>query len=264
MRHRWMITTVILCFSLVLLSTSIGVTEGSQVTHSSLRGDSVSYDSTTGVLEAEGDVLLTSGDVSIAGEKAQYNTKTRQGEIRGNVVALQGDLRMTAEMAAVDGDILSASGNVYAVRQDMTLKADRVRTAGKDRYIAEGSVYGTKADHSFTGAVIDYDQTKNFVLASSGGMISSTINGTFSANYMEGWLGESHYKGIGNVHIVNPARHFEGGGDTADYYGHADDTGRARCILDGNAWAYQDNNFVSGKHLILYLSDGNAPVAIQS
>lgn len=260
MKHRWMLTAAISCLTLFPLSTSMGAPEGNGAAQSSLRGDNVSYDSTTGVLEAEGDVLLTNGDASIAGQKAQYNTKTRQGEIHGNVVAVQGDLRMTSESAAVDGDALSASGNVYAVRGDMTLKADTVRTAGENRYIAEGNVYGTQADKSFTGPIIDYDQAKSYVLATSGGTISSDADGTFSANYMEGWLNESRYKGVGNAHIVSPARNFEGGGDTADYYGQPDATGRARCILDGNAWAYQDNNFVSGNHLTLYLSENNTPV----
>ncbi|WP_338623607.1 LptA/OstA family protein [Selenomonas sp. TAMA-11512] len=258
MKNRWILAVALGCLAFHPLSVSMGAPEKNNSAQSALRGDSVSYDSTTGVLEAEGDVLLTQGETSIAGQKAKYNTKTRQGEIHGNVIAVREDLRMTSESAAIDGDNLSATGSVHAVQRDMTLKADIVRTAGKNRYLAEGNVYGTQADKTFAGPVIDYDQAGNYVLAASGGTITS-VDGTFSANHMEGWFSESRYKGVGNAHIVSPSRNFEGGGDVADYYGQADATGRARCILDGNAWAYQDNNFVSGNHLTLYLSN-NTPV----
>ena len=77
----------------------------------SLDGESVSYDMATGVITAEGDVLLKHGETRVAGAKASYNTKTQQGEITGGVVAVRDDMRLTANTVTLESaDAIHATG----------------------------------------------------------------------------------------------------------------------------------------------------------
>ena len=67
-----------------------------------LDGDTVSYDMKSGVVTAEGDVLMVRGTTKIAGARAEYNSKTQQGSVTGNVVAIKDAMRMTAQTVVMD------------------------------------------------------------------------------------------------------------------------------------------------------------------
>ena len=197
---------------------------------SSLDADTVEYDMKTGVVTAEGNVLMKRGVSKIAGDKAAYNTNTQEGMVEGNVVA---------------------------VREDMRVTCDKLTTDGPDHMLALGNVRGTQQDKSFTGETVEYFPKQNgYVKIPTGGTIASK-DGTFTADFMEGWLGEEHYVGIGHAHLVSPPNDLEAAGDRVDYFGK--ETGKA--ILTGNAWAIQDNNMVRGNRLTIYLAqDGKAKV----
>lgn len=219
-----------------------------------LDGESVSYDMATGVITAEGGVVFRRGTASVTGERASYNTKTQQGEITGGVVAVDTAMRLTAEsVTLVSADEVQATGGADVTKDDLHLTADRLFVFSKDRYVAEGNVYAEKADKTFTGARAEYTQSANYMLVSDGGTVR-TADGTFSADRMEGWLSEEHYRGTGNVHVVSPPRSFEGGGDMVNYYANAAD-GKGKCVLEGNAWAYQGNNMLKSNHLTVYLAN---------
>ena len=221
---------------------------------SSLEGMSISYDMATGVVTAEGDVLLKNGATSITGAKAVYNTKTQQGEITGGVVAVNDTMRLTASTVTLESaDAIRATGGATVTKDDLQMTAASLSVFDKDRYVAEGDVHAVKADKTFTGAHAEFTQSTNYMLIPAGGTVTMT-DGTFTANYMEGWLTEEHYRGTGNVHVVSPPRSFEGGGDTVDYFAKAED-GKGKCVLDGNAWAYQGNNMPKGNHLTVYLAN---------
>ena len=83
-----------------------------------------------------------------------------------------------------------------------------------------------------------------------GGALSSA-EGTFTADYMEGWTKTEHAKGVGNAHIISPPRDFEGGGDEAEYFGK--ETGKL--VLTGHAWAVQENNTLKSGRLTVFLKD---------
>ena len=110
-----------------------------------------------------------------------------------------------------------------------------------------------KADKTFTGARAEYTQSADYMLVADGGTVQ-TADGTFTADRMEGWLAEEHYRGTGNVHVVSLPRSFEGGGETVNYYANAED-GKGKCVLDGKAWAYQGNNMLKSNHLTVYLAN---------
>ena len=221
---------------------------------SSLEGASVSYDMATGEITAEGGITLKRGTATITGARASYNTKTQQGEITGGVIAVRDAMRLTAQTVTLESaDAIHATGGAEITKEDLNLTAASLSVFDKDRYVAEGDVRAIKADKTFTGARAEFTQSANYMLIPAGGTMTT-------ADRMEGWLTEEHYHGTGNVHVVSPPRSFEGGGDTVDYFAKAED-GKGKCVLDGNAWAYQGNNMLKSKHLTVYLANtGNLAV----
>ena len=227
---------------------------------SSLEGESISYDMATGVITAEGGITLKRGTATVTGARASYNTKTQQGEITGGVVAVHDAMRLTAQTVTLESaDTIHATGGAEITKDDLHMSAASLSVFDRDRYVAEGDVRAVKADKTFTGARAEFTQSANYMLVPAGGTMT-TADGAFTADRMEGWLTEEHYRGTGNVHVVSPPRSFEGGGDTVDYFAKAED-GKGKCVLDGNAWAYQGNNMLKSKHLTVYLANtGNLAV----
>ena len=197
----------------------------------SLDADTITYDMKTGEMVATTNVLMKRGDAKVTGARATYNTNTMAGLVEGNVIAVRGDMRVTCDL---------------------------LRSDGQEHMQAVGKVHGTQLDRSFTGEQVDYYPNQNdYVKIAAGGTISSK-DGTFTADYMEGWLKEEHYVGIGNAHLVSPPRDLEAGGDRVDYFGKTTN----KVVLTGHAWAVQDNNTVHSNVLTLYLApDGQAKVA---
>lgn len=195
-----------------------------------LNADTVEYDASTGLIVASGDVLMKQGSAKLTGLKATYNAKTQEGTVEGNVIAVRDDLRVTCDKLVSDGQgHMSATGNVHGVQGQKT----------------------------FTGQTVDYYPNQNkYVKIPTGGTISDG-DGTFTADYMEGWLDDEHYIGRGNAHLLSPARKIEAGGDEADYQGK----GTGKVVLTGNAWAIKENNRMKSNKLTLYLENtGEAAV----
>jgi len=193
-----------------------------------LDADVVEYDASTGLVTATGDVLFKQGTAKLSGAKATYNAKTQEGSVEGNVIAVRDDLRVTCA---------------------------KVVTDGQGRMTATGNVHGTQADKEFTGEQVDYYPNQNkYVKIPLGGTVTNK-DGTFKADYMEGWLDDEHYIGRGNVYINSPVRMMEAGGDMADYQGKQ----KGQVVLTGNAWATKENNRMRSNKLTLYLAeDGTA------
>lgn len=186
-------------------------------------GDTVEYSVKTGVAKAKGHVSLKQDGAVMTGEEAEYNTKTETGTISGNVKADKEELHMTCDSFTV-------------VKQN--------------HFLAAGNVHAVQKDKSFIGPKAEYFADQDYVLMEAGGTAASA-DGTFTADFMEGWIGEEHFKGIGNAHIISPPRDFEGGGDVAEYWGK--ESGKA--VLTGNAWAVQENNTLKSKKITIFLAD---------
>lgn len=203
---------------------------------SEVNADTVDYDMNTGVVTANGNVFLKYGTGTATGGRAMYNTNTQEAYLLDNVVVIRDDLKLTCDSLTNDGyGHMQAIGNVYGVQT-----------------IAPNQKYPKGDTRTFKGEHVDYypDDKGHFIIP-SGGIITSSIDGNFTANYMEGWIEEEYYIGTGNVHIVNPPREVEAGGDRMDYY--ARQNGKA--VLTGNAWAVQKNNTMRGNRLTVYLAD---------
>ena len=196
-----------------------------------LTADSLTYDTTTGLVTAEKNVRLEQGTGWIEGARATYNTKTEEGTVEGGV---------------------------RAMREDMNLSCDRLFAASQEHWQATGSVHMVKAERTFTGPQVDYYPSQNdYILAGSGGTITSA-DGTLTADRLEGWMKENRFVGTGNAHIVSPPRDLEGSGDRMEYFGGVE---RPYVVLDGSAWVFQGNNMARSNHMTVYLADDGSAVA---
>ena len=203
---------------------------------SELNADEVEYDMDTGVITATGNVVLKHGIGVATGLKAMYNINTEEAYLTGKVIVVRDNLRLTCDSLNSDGyGHMQADGNVHA-EQKIAPTAD----------MPQGDL------RTFTGEHVDfYPDDRQHIVIPTGGLLQSTQEGTFTADYMEGWLDDQYYIGTGNAHIVSKPRDLEAGGDRVDYY--ANENGKA--ILSGNAWAIQDNNRIKGNRLTVYLTD---------
>ena len=203
---------------------------------SEVNADAIEYDMNSGIVSAEGNVLLKHGVTKATGLHAMFNVNTKEAHLVGNVIVVREDMRITCNALASNGQgYMSADGNVVATQ-----------TVAPDEKYPDGDT------RTFTSEHIDYfpDDRKHVVIP-TGGVASSAVEGTFTADQMEGWLDDEHYIGRGNAHLISISRNMEAGGDEVDYSGK--DAGKA--VLSGNAWAYQDNNTIRGNRLTVYLAD---------
>ena len=203
---------------------------------SELNADAVEYDMNTGLVAAAGNILLKHGATKATGLHAMFNVITKQAHLIGNVIVVRDDMRITCNALTSNGQgYMVADGNVIATQT-----------------VAPGEKYPNGDTRTFTSERIDYfpDDKKHFIIP-TGGVAKSEVDGTFTADQMEGWIDDEHYIGRGNAHLVSPARNMEAGGDQVDYLGK--EAGKA--VLSGNAWAYQDNNRIRGNRLTVYLAD---------
>lgn len=203
---------------------------------SEVNADAIEYDMNTGIVTAEGNVLLKHGLTKATGLHALFNVNTKAAQLIGNVIVVREDMRITCNALASNGQgHMSADGNVIATQN-----------------LAPNEKYPDGDTRTFTGEHIDYfpDDRKYFVIP-TGGVAESRVEGTFTADQIEGWIDDEHYIGRGNAHMVSTARNMEAGGDQVDYDGK--DAGKA--VLSGNAWAFQNNNTIRGNRLTVYLAD---------
>lgn len=203
---------------------------------SEVNADVIEYDMESGVVAAEGNVLLKHGLTKATGLHAMYNVNTKAANLIGNVIVVREDMRVTCNTLASNGQgYMVAEGNVIATQN-----------------LAPNAKYPDGDTRTFTSEHIDFfpDDRKHFIIP-NGGFAKSEVEGTFTADQMEGWIDDERYVGRGNAHLVSLTRNMEAGGDQVDYDGK--DAGKA--VLSGNAWAIQDNNTIRGNRLTVYLSD---------
>ena len=203
---------------------------------SEVNADAIEYDMNTGIVTAEGNVLLKHGTTKATGLHAMFNVNTKEAHLIGNVIVVREDMRIICNTLASNGQgYMAADGNVIATQT-----------------VAPDEKYPNGDTRTFTSEHIDYfpDDRKHVVIP-TGGVASSAVEGTFTADQMEGWLDDERYIGRGNAHLVSTARNMEAGGDQVDYSGKEE----GKAVLSGNAWAYQNNNTIRGNRLTVYLAD---------
>ena len=182
----------------------------------------------------------------VTAETIEYDMNTKKVAAAGNVFIKRGttdksgkevpsELNADAVEYDMEAGVMAAEGNVIATQT-----------------VAPYAKYPNGDTRTFTSEHIDYfpDDKKHFIIP-KGGVAKSEVEGTFTADQMEGWIDEEHYIGRGNAHMISPARNMEAGGDQVDYSGKE----QGKAVLSGNAWAYQDNNRIRGNRLTVYMAD---------
>lgn len=203
---------------------------------SEVNADAIEYDMNTGVVSAEGNVLLKHGTTKATGLHALFNVQTKEAHLIGNVIVVDEDMRLTC-------GALKSNGQGHMVADENVIATQTV--APNEKY-PDGDVRTFMGDH------IDYfPDDRKHVLIPGGGIAKSEVEGTFTADKLEGWIDDERYIGTGNAHLISEARKLEAGGDQVDYDGKQD----GKAVLNGNAWAYQDNNTIRGNRLTVYLAD---------
>lgn len=189
--------------------------------------DTIEYNSTSGLMQAEGGVRFVQGEAVLTGQSAQYNTKTKEGYV---------------------------TGGVKAVKDTATLTAPEVRSYGDNHLVASGGdVVLTKDDSRLEGDLVDYYTDKDYAVVPNGGVVTMP-DGTMKADYLEAFLKENRAVGKGNVHIISEARKLDATSDQAVYYGNKDGKD-GKAVLTGNARAVQDGNVLTGSTLTITLDD---------
>ncbi len=223
------------CAAIMLISSAALAADKDNLP-SEVNADAIEYDMNTGVVAAEGNVLLKHGTTRATGLHALYNVNTKEAHLIGNVIVVDEDMRITC-------GALMSNGQGHMIADENVIATQTV--APNEKY-PEGDV------RTFTGEHIDYfPEDRKHVLIPTGGVARSEVEGTFTADKLEGWIDDERYIGTGNAHLISPARNLEAGGDQVDYDGKQE----GKAVVSGNAWAIQDNNTIRGNRLTVYLAD---------
>ena len=217
------------CVAAMLVSSVAMAEDKKDDLPSEVNADAIEYDMNTGVVAAEGNVLLKHGTAKATGLHALFNVNTKEAHLIGNVIVVREDMRITCNALMSNGQgHMMADGNVIATQN-----------------LTPNEKYPNGDTRTFTG-----DDRKHVVIP-NGGLAKSEVEGTFTADNMEGWIDDERYIGTGNAHLVSTQRKLEAGGDKVDYDGKQE----GKAVLSGNAWAIQDNNTIRGNRLTVYLAD---------
>ena len=222
--------------SAAMLVSSVALAAQKDDVPSEVNADAIEYDMNTGVVSAEGNVLLKHGTTKATGLHALFNVNTKEASLIGNVIVVDEDMRITCNALMSNGQgHMVADGDVIAKQT-----------------VAPNEKYPSGDTRTFTGEHIDFfPDDRKHVLIPGGGIAKSEVEGTFTADSLEGWIDDERYIGTGNAHLVCQTRNLEAGGDQVDYDGKQE----GKAVLSGNAWAIQDNNTIRGNRLTVYLAD---------
>ena len=222
--------------SAAMLVSSVALAAQKDDVPSEVNADAIEYDMNTGVVSAEGNVLLKHGTTKATGLHALFNVNTKEASLIGNVIVVDEDMRITCNALMSNGQgHMVADGDVIAKQT-----------------VAPNEKYPSGDTRTFTGEHIDFfPDDRKHVLIPGGGIAKSEVEGTFTADSLEGWIDDERYIGTGNAHLVSQTRNLEAGGDQVDYDGKQE----GKAVLSGNAWAIQDNNTIRGNRLTVYLAD---------
>ena len=220
----------------VMLISSAALAADKDNMPSEVNADAIEYDMNTGVASAEGNVLLKYGTTKATGLHALFNVNTKEAHLIGNVIVVDQDMRLTC-------GALMSNGQGHMVADENVIATQTVLP--NEKY-PDGDVRTFRGDH------IDfYPDDRKHVVIPGGGIAQSEVEGTFTADSLEGWIDDERYIGTGNAHLVSQTRNLEAGGDVVDYDGKQE----GKAVVSGNAWAIQNNNTIRGNRLTVYLAD---------
>jgi LPS-assembly protein len=135
---------------------------GKQSTRWQIMADKLGYSEKEGIYTAEGNVVLTSGEETLAAQKAVYNEKTGMVEASGNVrLEMKGDV-LEGERAVFDlnsrtGEI--SKGHLFIKENHFYISGDTMEKTGPDTYRITGcrvtACDGSIPDWSIAGSEVN-------------------------------------------------------------------------------------------------------------
>lgn len=191
-----------------------------------LSAQTIEYNSSTGVMIAQGGVRMIQDNAVLTGTSAEYNTKTREAYV---------------------------TGGVKVVKEDTTLTSAEVRSYDNNHLVATGNAVLVKGQNTLTGPKIDYYADKQYAVIPGGARLTMP-DGFMTADKIEAFIQEDKAVGTGNVHIVSDVRKLDAVADNVTYYG-TKGGGQGKAILTGNARAVQEGNILTGETLTIRLND---------
>lgn len=215
---------------LVLSCSVITPLEAAQNQPIELSADTIDYDSTSGLMTAQGNVYMTQEKAVMTGTHAEYNNKTKEAYV---------------------------TGGVRVVKDDATLLAAEVRSYDNTHMVATGAPVLTKGDSTLTGPQIDYYSDKQYAIVTGWAKLVQT-DSVLTADQIESFFTENRAVAEGNVHVVSSTRQLDATSDHAVYYGAQGQDGKT--VLTGNARAVQEGNVLTGTTMTLYLDKKNIDV----
>lgn len=217
MKKRLLVILFLACFAGAALVNA--AQPNSEVT-----ANEIEFDSATDTVVAIGNVVIKKDNGIAKADKAVYNIKTEQGQL---------------------------TGNVDAVRDDVTIKCAQLNINTRNHIVASGgNVVITRGGDSLNAPQVEYFDDKQFAQTSGDwARLSKDDGSVITAENINYDMKNGKAIADKDVKIDSPVRKLTGAGDRAEYF--EDKAGQdAIIILTGqNAWAIQDGNKISGQKL---------------
>ena len=139
------------CVATMLISSVAMAEDKKDDLPSEVNADAIEYDMNTGIVAAEGNVLLKHGTAKATGLHALFNVNTKEAHLIGNVIVVREDMRITCNALMSNGQgHMQADGNVIATQNlapnEKYPNGDTRTFTGEDKIIATGNVKISKED----------------------------------------------------------------------------------------------------------------------
>ena len=141
------------------------------------------------------------------------------------------------------------NGGVTANRGALNLRADNIRTVGKEQVTATGNVTVTENKQRLRGERVDYYTDRQYAIV-TGNAVMDNEDTILKAPKIEAWTAEERATATGGVQIVSDVRKLNATADRVDYKAGAN----GQAILTGNAHLVQDENIMTGERIVVDLT----------
>ena len=222
------IIAALLMGSLLVPAIGILAEDGNNNPSVSVTADTLNFDGKTYVATATGNVVITRDQAKMTGNKAVYNLKSAEADMEGNVSVEQPDMHLTSQ---------------------------KLHSTNKNYVVATGNVAGTYEDKQMSGDKIEYHLDQNYGIITGKGYLKAQ-GAEMLADTIQGWFKEIRAIGTGSVHIESQADNLVAYGNEA-VYTQTPNQKDGVIHLNGNVYAVQNGNSLTGDHVEIRLGDNS-------
>lgn len=192
--------------------------------NSEVTANEIEFDSSTDTVVATGNVVIKKDNGVAKADKAVYNIKTEQGQL---------------------------SGNVDAVRDDVTIKCAQLDINTRNHILASGgNVIITRGGDSLNAPQVEYFDDRQFAQSKGNwAKLSKDDGSVITAEYINYDMKNGKAIADRDVKIDSPVRKLTGAGERAEYFEEKNGQESVIILTGQNAWAIQDGNKISGQKL---------------